>query len=121
MKFKELVDKYNWDNVCSTFVQLYPDHEKNIEGYKQVFEELHSLKPVETKMRIVIKDVFDEYDKEYYAHVSSKDGTLKKVIQNISKMMRLAIKKYLMVLNSQIGQNGSLWILIMNLSKNILK
>lgn len=29
-------------------------------------------------MCIVIEDVFDEYDKEYYAHVSGKDGTLNK-------------------------------------------
>lgn len=78
MKFKDLIDKYKWDDVYSTFMQLYPDQEKNIEGYKRVFEELRTLKPVETKMCIVIEDVFDEYDKEYYAHVSGKDGTLNK-------------------------------------------
>lgn len=38
MKFKELIDKYNWDDVKSMFIQLYPDQEKNIEGYKQVFK-----------------------------------------------------------------------------------
>lgn len=78
MKFKELIDKYNWNDVYSTLIQLYPDQEKNIEGYKQVFEELCTLRPTETKMRIVIEDVFDEYDKEYHAHVSGKDGTLNK-------------------------------------------
>ena len=78
MKFKELIDNYNWNDVHLTFLQLYPVQEKNIEGYKQVFEELSTLKPVETKMRIVIKDIFDEYDKEYYVHVSGKDGTLNK-------------------------------------------
>jgi len=59
-------------------MQLYPDQEKNIEGCKQVFEELYAIKPVETKMRIVIEDVFDEYDKGYYTHVSGKDGSLNK-------------------------------------------
>ena len=78
MKFKELIDKYNWDDVCSILRQLYPDQKKNIEGYKQVFSELQTIKPVETKMRIVIEDVFDEYDREYYTHVSGKDGTLNK-------------------------------------------
>jgi hypothetical protein len=78
MKFKELIDKYDWDDVHPTLMQLYPGREKNIEGYKQVFEELRTLKPVETEMYIVIEDVFDEYDKEYYAHVSGKDGTLNK-------------------------------------------
>jgi len=78
MKFKDLVDKYNWAHVCSTFLQLYPDQEKNIEGYKQVFKKLRALKPVETKMRIFVEDIFDEYDKKYYTHVSGKDGTLNK-------------------------------------------
>ena len=78
MKFKELIDKYDWDDIYSTLMQLYPDQEKNSEGYKQVFKELRTMKPVETKMRIVIEDVFDEYDREYYAHVSGKDGTLNK-------------------------------------------
>lgn len=78
MKFKELICKYNWNDVHSTVIQLYPDQEKNIEGCKQVFEELHAIKPVETQMRIVIEDVFDEYDKEYYTHVSGKDGSLNK-------------------------------------------
>ena len=78
MKFKDLIDKYKWDDVYSTFIQLYSDQEKNIEGYKQAFEELLTLEPVETKMHIVIEDVFDEYDKEYYAHVSGKDGALNK-------------------------------------------
>lgn len=31
MKFKDLIDKYKWDDVYSTFMQLYPDQEKNIE------------------------------------------------------------------------------------------
>ena len=78
MKFKELVYKYNWDDVRSTFMRLYPDQEKNVEGYKQVFEELPTLKPVETKIRIVIEDIFDEYDGKYYTHVSGKNGTLNK-------------------------------------------
>ncbi|MBC8526518.1 MAG: hypothetical protein H8D22_06605 [Candidatus Cloacimonetes bacterium] len=78
MKFKELIDKYNWDEVHSAFLQLYPDQEKNIEGYKQVFSELQAIKPVETKMRIAIEDAFDESDKECYTHVSGKDGTLNK-------------------------------------------
>ena len=80
MKFKELINKYTWNEVRSIFLKLYPDQKKNIEGYKQVFNELQTIKPVETKMRIVIEDVFDEYDKEYYTNVSGKDGTLNKEI-----------------------------------------
>ena len=50
----------------------------NEDDYRQVFEELHTIKPVETKMRIVMEEIFDEYDKEYYTHVSGKDGILNK-------------------------------------------
>ena len=78
MKFKELIDKYDWDKVRSAFLKLYPDQKKNIEGYKQVFNKLQTIKPVETEMRIVIEEVFDEYDKEYYTQVFGKDGTLNK-------------------------------------------
>lgn len=78
MKFKELIDKYNWDDVWSNLQQLYPDQEKNMEGYERVFSELQTIKPVKTKMRIVIEDVFDEFDNEHYTHVSGKDGTLNK-------------------------------------------
>ncbi|RMF96990.1 MAG: hypothetical protein D6734_02945 [Candidatus Schekmanbacteria bacterium] len=78
MMFKELIDKYDWDEVCTAFLQLYPDQKKNIEGYKQVFRELKMLKPIVTKMRIIIKDVFDDYDKKYYVHVFGKNGILNK-------------------------------------------
>ena len=78
MKFKELICKYDWNDIHSAFIRLYPDQEKNIEGYKQVFEELYILKPAETKMRIVIENIFDEYDKEYYTHIFGEDGTLNK-------------------------------------------
>jgi hypothetical protein len=78
MKFKELIYKYNWNDIQFTFKQLYPDQEKSIQGYKKVLEELRTIKPVATKMRIVIEDIFDEYDKKYYTHVTGKDGTLNK-------------------------------------------
>jgi len=51
---------------------------KNIEGFRQVFEQLQTIKPVETTTRIFIEDVFDEYENEYYTSVSGKDGTLNK-------------------------------------------
>jgi len=82
MKFKQLIDKYSWGDVWSTFRKLYSDQEKNCEGYKQVFSELRTIKPVETKMRIVIEDVPEEGNQESYVHVSGKDGTLKKAIHS---------------------------------------
>jgi len=83
MKFKELLYKYNWDDVHSTLLQLYPDQERNVEGYRQVFETLRTITPVETNMRICIESVFDEDEDEYYASVSGKDGTLMKEQKDI--------------------------------------
>ena len=76
MKFKELLDKYPWDEIVPVLIQLYPDQEKSLPGYQQVFETLRTLAPVETNMRIFIENVWDEFSDEYYASVSGKDGTL---------------------------------------------
>jgi hypothetical protein len=78
MKFKELLSKHKWDDIEPVLVKLYPDQEKNLPGYRQVFETLRTIQPVETKIRLVIEDVLDEFTGEYYASVSGKDGTLMK-------------------------------------------
>ncbi|MBC8248049.1 MAG: hypothetical protein H8E90_00090 [Anaerolineales bacterium] len=78
MKFKELLSKYEWDDIGPVLVRLYQDQEKNLAGYRQVFETLRTIQPVETKMRLAIEDVLDEFAGEYYASVSGKDGTLMK-------------------------------------------
>ncbi|MFZ2958589.1 MAG: DUF6557 family protein [Candidatus Ozemobacteraceae bacterium] len=82
MKFKKLIDKYSWEEVWPTFQKLYPDQEKSCEGYKQVFSELRTIKPVETKMRIVIEDVPEERNQETYIHVSGKKGNVKIAIHS---------------------------------------
>jgi len=78
MKFKELLGKYQWDDIEPVLVKLYPDQEKNLPGYRQVFETLRTIQPVETKIRLAIEGVLDEFTGEYYASVSGKDGTLMK-------------------------------------------
>ncbi|MBM3241227.1 hypothetical protein FJZ31_33505 [Candidatus Poribacteria bacterium] len=89
MKFKELLYKYNWDDIHSTLLQLYPDQGRNIEGYRQVFETLQTIAPVREvsatspTMRVCIESVFDEDEGEYYASVSGKDGTLMKEQKDI--------------------------------------
>ena len=88
MKFKELLYKYNWDDIQFTLLQLYPDQERNIDGYRQVFETLQTITPVgevsaTSPMRICIESAFDEDKGEYYASVSGKDGTLMKEQKDI--------------------------------------
>ena len=75
MKFKDLVDKYAWDDAQAVLLQLYPDEEKSLAGYRQVYETLRSLQPAETKLRICIETVTDDLDGTTYEDVSGKDGT----------------------------------------------
>lgn len=78
MKFKESLSKYEWDDIEPILVKLYPDQEKNLAGYRRVFETLRTIQPVETEMRLVLENVWDEFTGEHYASVSGKDGTLMK-------------------------------------------
>lgn len=78
MKFAELVCKYDWGEIRPAIVWLYPNDQKNIAGFKMVFEQLQTLKPTMTNMRIVLEDVFDEFENGWYTHVCGKEGTLRK-------------------------------------------
>ncbi|MBU4374551.1 MAG: hypothetical protein L6305_01230 [Actinomycetia bacterium] len=57
MKFAELVCKYDWGEIRPAIVRLYPNDQKNIFGFKMVFEQLQTLMPAETNMRIILKEV----------------------------------------------------------------
>ncbi len=78
MKFAELVCKYDWGEIRPAIVRLYPNDQKNISGFKMVFEQLQTLMSAETNMRIILKEVFDEFENERYTCVSGVDGTLKR-------------------------------------------
>jgi hypothetical protein len=78
MKFKDLVDKYAWDDVQAVLLHLYPDEERSIEDYWQVYEALRSLQPAETKLRICIETATDSLDGATYEDVSGKDGTTRR-------------------------------------------
>ncbi|MEA3416713.1 MAG: DUF6557 family protein [Thermodesulfobacteriota bacterium] len=78
MKFAELVCKYDWGEIRPAILRLYPNDQKNISGFKMVFEQLQTPMPAETNMRIILKEVFDEFENERYICVSGVDGTLKK-------------------------------------------
>lgn len=78
MKFAELVYKYKWDEVCPALIHLYPNDQKNIAVFKMVFEQLQTLTHAESNMRIILEEVFDEFENGWYTCVSGKNGTLKK-------------------------------------------
>lgn len=77
MKFKELIDKYTWDDVWAALIRLYPDQEKSLDGYRYVFATLRTLQPAESQMRICLADV-PERDGESYTDVSGRNGSLRK-------------------------------------------
>lgn len=78
MKFAELVYKYKWDEISLSLMHLYPNDQKNIAGFRMAFEQLQTLTPVKTNMRIILKEVFDEFESSWYTSVSGRNGTLKK-------------------------------------------
>ncbi len=40
MKLKEIISSNNWLSVKLTFAELYPEEEKNVDGYEKVFAHL---------------------------------------------------------------------------------
>ena len=76
MKFKELVNKFYWEEIEPVFQQLYP--EEKSECYKFAFNELKVLESVEYDMVIHVKKVIDEYDETEYFSVDGTNGDLYK-------------------------------------------
>ena len=75
---KMLIYSKKWDEICSALMYLYPNDQKNIARFKMVFEQLQMLTPAESNMRIILEQVFDEFENGWYTCVSGKNGTLRK-------------------------------------------
>ena len=65
MTFKDLVQNNSWSNIQNVFLEVYPEAEDNMEGYKIVFEKLQTMKPEKIDMSIIIKAEIDE-DEKYF-------------------------------------------------------
>lgn len=70
MTFKELVQANTWPTISALFLEIYPEAEKNMEGYKIVFEKLTLMDPQETDMSIVVTNEKDDFGGEEYIDVS---------------------------------------------------
>lgn len=55
MTFKELIQKNTWETLATPFLEIYPEAEENMQGYKMVFEKLKTMNPKETNMWLVLK------------------------------------------------------------------
>ncbi len=65
MKFKQIIKNQTWQIISSKFLEIYPDAEEDLDGYKSVFEKLLVMTPEEFDMSIVITHEKDE-DQEYF-------------------------------------------------------
>lgn len=76
MKLNDIIKSYNWLSVELTLLQLYPDQEKMVEEYRNVFETLKFLEPEEYGMSIVLTendcDSDDECEVRTYVDVSGR-------------------------------------------------
>jgi hypothetical protein len=72
MNFKKLIQTNSWLSVATILLKLYPDEEKNISGYKQVFEKLLFMNPDDSEISIVVTHQKDDLDGEHYVDVSGK-------------------------------------------------
>ncbi|TXD82140.1 hypothetical protein ESY86_15860 [Subsaximicrobium wynnwilliamsii] len=64
MTFKQLILTNNWQKIAPLFLEIYPEAEKNMEGYQAVFEKLKVIDPEESDISIVISKEIDD-DEEY--------------------------------------------------------
>lgn len=76
MKLNEIIKSYNWLSVELIVSRLYPDQEKIVEEYRNVFEKLKLLEPEEYDMSIVLTendcDSDDECEVRTYVDVSGR-------------------------------------------------
>ncbi|MGY6523529.1 MAG: DUF6557 family protein [Mongoliitalea sp.] len=80
MKLNDLIKSYNWLSVELTLLRLYPDHEKMLDEYRNVFEKLKNTEPEEYDKLEIILTEYDcdpnfESDNETYVDVSGQKKT----------------------------------------------
>jgi len=70
VKFLDLIKNNNWLSVKMTLLNLYPNEEKSISGYEDVYEKLFYLSPVLNDLTIQVKNEIDDFDQAEYVDVS---------------------------------------------------
>ena len=84
MKFGELVDEIEWEEVKEALERNYEPGEENLEGYQEVFWKLKTIEPTESKMRICIEYVDEskffskDVEPECYWNIFGRNGTINK-------------------------------------------
>lgn len=60
MNLKSLIQTQDWSKISSKFLEIFPKEEKNIKGYKSVYEQLLLMSPEISDITIVIYNEMDE-------------------------------------------------------------
>ena len=70
MTLKTLLQKHTWLSIASILWEVYPDEEKNSEGYQEVFEKLVLMPAQDSDLVIMVVHCKDDFDGEEYVDVS---------------------------------------------------
>jgi len=72
MKYNTLIKTNSWLSVEVILLNLYPDEEKNISGYEDVYNKLLLMSAEDIDMSIVVTNQKDDFDDEKYVDVSGR-------------------------------------------------
>lgn len=74
MKFKDLITTNSWLSIEKVLLQLYPNEQKNITAYEQIFNDLQLMEAVAGNISIVVSNEYDAFDGLEYVDVSGRDN-----------------------------------------------
>lgn len=60
MTFNELIHRHHWLSIETELIRLYPDEEKQIDAYQDVYNKLKLLTPEPSDITIRLKEITDE-------------------------------------------------------------
>ena len=89
MILKDLVMKYEFEDVKKRLNVLYPNPNRNIRGYENVYEVLRKKRAGKSDMEITIVYVREKGETPYY-HVNGKDETENRWALDFSSFSRWA-------------------------------
>ncbi len=72
MDFKKLLQANSWLSVSAILIELYPEQDKNISGYEELYEKLLFMNAEDSGITICVENVKDHFDDTDYVDVCGK-------------------------------------------------
>lgn len=95
MKLSELITSVGWAEVKAALLWSYPEVEPSLEDYRRVFVSLQGLKPVPSRVRLVVHETFREgLDKEPFTGVYGRNGTRNRDLEDFKHAAHTADPGY---------------------------